>query len=98
MRLELHPEVQRDVNEAFEYYLRVAPSVVDRFAADLDRCLLQITQNPRRFSFLKGHRELRRARLKGFPYVVIYRELPKKVLVVTVRHERRHPDYGLARA
>lgn len=97
MTLELHPAVQRDVNEAFDYYTRVAPTVVARFSDDLDRRLAQILSNPKRFSFLPRHRELRRARLASFPYIVIYRELPTKVFVVTVRHERRHPDYGLAR-
>lgn len=97
MKLELHPAVQRDVNEALEYYLRVAPSVVERFSAELDRRLVQILGNPKRFSFLTGHRELRRARLENFPYVVVYREFPEKVFVLTVRHERRHPDYGVRR-
>ena len=97
MTLELHPAVQNDVNEALEYYLKVAPSVVDRFATDLDRRLAQILGNPKRFSFLSGHRELRRARLESFPYVVVYRELPETVFILTVRHERRYPDYGLAR-
>lgn len=98
MKLELHPAVQRDVNEALAYYLQVAPSVVERFSNELDRRLVQILGNPKRFSFLTGHRELRRARLESFPYVVVYREFPEKVFVLTVRHERRHPDYGLGRA
>lgn len=97
MTLELHPAVQGDVNEALEYYGRVAPTVVARFADNLDRRLAQIRSNPKRFSFLTGHRELRRARLERFPYIIVYRELPTKVFVLIVRHERRHPDYGLAR-
>lgn len=97
MKLELHPAVQRDVNEALEYYLLVAPSVVERFSTELDRRLIQILGNPKRFSFLTGHRELRRARLESFPYVVVYREFPERVFILTVRHERRHPDYGLRR-
>ena len=98
MKLELHPAVQRDVNEALAYYIQVAPSVVERFSTELDRRLVQILANPKRFSFLTGHRELRRARLESFPYVVVYRECPEQVFVLTVRHERRHPDYGLRRA
>jgi len=97
MKLELHPAVQRDVNEALGYYLQVAPAVVERFSAELDRRLVQMLGNPKRFPFLTGHRELRRARLESFPYVVAYREFPEKVFVLTVRHERRHPDYGLRR-
>jgi toxin ParE1/3/4 len=97
MTLELHPAVQGDVNEAFAYYGRVAPTVVSRFSDDLDRRLAQILSKPKRFSFLPRHPDLRRARLESFPYIIIYRELPTKVFVVTVRHERRHPDYGLTR-
>ena len=48
---------------------------------------------PGRYHFFKG--DLRRANLKRFPYHFLYRVAGDCVRVLVVRHNRRHPDYGL---
>lgn len=40
----------------------------------------------------------RKLLVRRFPYVVIYRVEAKRVLVLAVGHQRRHPDFWLDRA
>lgn len=40
---------------------------------------------------------LRRVRLKSFPYLIVYRDTPASIRVTLLKHERRHPLYGLKR-
>jgi hypothetical protein len=39
----------------------------------------------------------RRANLKRFPYHLLYELHPTSLRVVLVRHNKRHPQYGLPR-
>ncbi len=39
----------------------------------------------------------RRIRLENFPYVVVYREKTAVVRVTLLKHERRHPRFGMDR-
>lgn len=40
---------------------------------------------------------MRRATLHKFPYLILFRVLPDMVRVSMVKHEKRHPNYGLWR-
>ena len=51
--------------------------------------------NPLRFHL--ADRGFRRANLKRFPYHMLYEIRPDALRVMLVRHNKRHPDYGLRR-
>jgi plasmid stabilization system protein ParE len=51
-----------------------------------------IMQQPDRFSFLE--KPVRRVRISGFPYRIVYEELDDCVLVLAIMHDRRDPVTG----
>jgi plasmid stabilization system protein ParE len=98
MRLEFHPAVQNDFNSAVDYYeAEGGPNLADRFKEEVRHCLAAITAGPTHFSFYNRSDRFRRIRLKSFPYVIVYRESAAVVRVSVLKHERRHPRFGIGR-
>jgi toxin ParE1/3/4 len=95
MSLAYHPLVQREVNAVLRRYDGASARLGDEFWAELMRVLRVITENPEHFRF--SVRDLRRANLKRFPYHVLYRVAANGVRVVVIRHNKRHPAYGVRR-
>ena len=52
-------------------------------------------ENPLRFHLVG--REFRRINLQRFPYHVLYDARSDSIRVMIVRHNKRHPDYGMER-
>jgi plasmid stabilization system protein ParE len=98
MRLEFHPAVQRDFNDAISYYESAGgPRLADRFEAEFHASIAAVKTAPRQFSFYQQSSVLRPIRLQSFPYVIVYREIPHAVRVTLLRHEKRHPRFAIAR-
>ncbi|MDB6113104.1 MAG: hypothetical protein JWQ62_49 [Lacunisphaera sp.] len=98
MRLDYHPAVQGDFNEAIAHYeAEGGTHLADRFETEFRACLAAIKSGPTRFSFYQKHSLLRRIRLKNFPYLILYRDKPDAIRVILLKHERRHPLFGLSR-
>jgi plasmid stabilization system protein ParE len=98
MTLEFHPAVQQDFNAAIDYYAaKGGGHLADRFETELRDCLAAIRSGPRHFAFYQGSTVFRRIRLRSFPYLVVYRERPDMVRVSILKHEKRHPRFGMKR-
>ena len=97
MTLVYHPAVQADFNEALDYYEAAGEHLADRFEAEFKSAIVAVKSGPRRFPFYLRSRLYRRVRLKNFPFVVIYREHAGSVRVTVLKHEKRHPRFGLSR-
>jgi toxin ParE1/3/4 len=99
MTVEYHPAVQRDFNDALAYYEQEAGShVADRFETEFRHCVEAIKTGPGRFARYQQSLVFRRIRLPSFPYILIYRPVSQNSVRVTLlRHERRHPLYGMWR-
>lgn len=98
MTLTFHPQVQRDFDDAIAHYESAGGShLADRFDAELRITLSCIKAAPTRFPPYNRSQIFRHARLKDFPYVVVYREVADGVRVTILRHERRHPLHGSTR-
>jgi plasmid stabilization system protein ParE len=98
MRVEFHPAVQNDFNAALDYYeAEGGPHLADRFEEEVRSCVAAIKAGPTRFSFYQKSDRFRRIRLKSFPYIIVYRENAAAVRVSVLKHERRHPRFGMAR-
>jgi plasmid stabilization system protein ParE len=98
VKLTFHPAVQDDFNSAVAYYEQAAGGyVADRFEAEIRQTLAAIAANPRRFAFYGATRIWRRARPRFFPYVIVYREWVDSVRVLVIKHEKRHPGFGMRR-
>jgi plasmid stabilization system protein ParE len=95
MTITYHPSVQRDVNGILEYYNSVSARLADEFWEELMSRIEAARKNPEHFHL--SDLSLRRANLQKFPYHFLFRIVPGKIRVIVVRHNRRHPGYGLGR-
>jgi len=90
-----HPLVKRDLAEALKYYDGVASRLADEFEAEVRLVIAKAAKNPLR-NHLVG-RGFRRANLPRFPYHVLYEIHDDVLRVMHVRHNKRHPNYGMER-
>lgn len=98
MMLEFHPAVQKDFNAAIEYdETEGGPHLAGRFAAEFRACLAVVKAGPTRFPFYQRSDRFRRIRLRSFPFLIIYRASTTGLRVILLKHERRHPRFGMNR-
>lgn len=87
---------QADIRRAAGFYENEAPGLGAEFVSEVEHVFVRVSENPEIGTPLRsGARELL---VRRFPYVVIYRVEPERVLVLAVGHQRRHPDFWLGRA
>jgi toxin ParE1/3/4 len=86
---------QADVRRAARFYERQAANLGVEFAVEVEHAFSRLAEHPEIGSVLS--RGARRLLVRRFPYLVIYRALPDRVLVLAVGHQRRHPDFWLRR-
>ncbi|MFT3754987.1 MAG: type II toxin-antitoxin system RelE/ParE family toxin [Pseudoxanthomonas sp.] len=93
MRLSTHSLANEDLRRAVLYYLgEASPAVAVRFMAEYNRVVRLLLEHPRAGTLRnKGRRGFP---LDGFPYSVIYREVPDGIRVVVVKHHSQRPNYG----
>ena len=96
MNLVFHPLVRSDIREIIDYYDRRSDSAGDRFIAELNERIDAVRLNPG--SFHREDSRRRRCNLKVFPYHFLFevRE-PATVRLLVIRHDKRHPSFGLRR-
>jgi plasmid stabilization system protein ParE len=96
--LEFHPAVQQDFNHVIAYYeAEGGVNLADRFETEFRAALLVLKSGLTRFPPYHGSPLFRRVRLHGFPYLIIYRGGPNAIRVTLLKHERRHPLFGMTR-
>ncbi len=95
MEVNYHPLVKRDIAEALRYYDGIMTRLADEFEAELKTMIQKAAGNPLRYH-LAG-RGFRRANLPRFPYHVLYEVHSGSLRVMHVRHNKRHPDFGMER-
>ncbi|NNE93680.1 MAG: type II toxin-antitoxin system RelE/ParE family toxin [Verrucomicrobiales bacterium] len=91
-----HRLVQRDMTSIQRYYRdEASDEVADRFYFAFLDLVEKALERPQRFHPL--HSDLRRANISGFPYHFLYRETSFGIRVLVLRHDKRHPSFGLSR-
>lgn len=87
----------RDVKRALDYYkaaagVKVAENLIDQ----LELKIAKILKNPRSYKIVT--KDFRCANLDRFPYQIVYRVASASIIrIISVRHHRQHPDFGLNR-
>ena len=95
--ITLHEEASADYDAAFDWYLTRSPDAAVRFDEEVERAISQIARAPQRW--VQGSDGTRRFLLRGFPHVLIYREVSSEVIqVVAIAHASRRPGYWKHRA
>ena len=88
-RFILRPRAERDLQSAFEWYESQRPGLGDEFLVSLRERLETVRGFPEAFPVL--YRDVRRAVVSRFPYVVFYVAQPTRVAVLAVVHQSRNP-------
>ncbi len=96
MTVRFHRLVQRDVWQIMRYYERESGvKLADEFYDEFLRKAQESGANPNKFHFDSSG--LRRAQLRRFPYHLLFRIREQSIFILVLRHDRRHPSYGVRR-
>lgn len=97
--LRISEEADAETAEAARWYERHRFKLGGEFLAAVDAAIARIEENPRIGSRTPGvaDENIRRVFVRRFPYHVVYIELPDRLQVLAVAHDRRRPAYWLGR-
>ena len=86
-----------DVTRALDYYKREAGvKVAETFIAEIETKVARILNNPNSYRIVV--KDFRCADLDRFPYQIVYRVASGSIVrILSVRHHKQHPDFGLDR-
>ena len=87
----LHCEANVELTAATKRYACDRPELARDFLHAFRTAKDAIALQPDRFSFLE--KPVRRVRIAGFPYRIIYEELAECVQVLAITHDSREPGY-----
>ncbi len=95
MSVRLLESAQVELDDAIAWYASQAPGLGDAFLIETLKTLKLIEQYPKAWHPLT--QQVRRCRLRRFPYSVIYAQEGSDLLVLAVAHQHRKPDYWRTR-
>ena len=94
--VRLLPEARVELDEAVDWYEQRSTGLGPAFLARVREVLDRIAADPRRHATV--HLDVRKVLVPRFPYVVLFREGPGEVLVISVFHTSRDPSIWKSRA
>ncbi len=87
-RLVIHPAVETDIAEGYDWYEDQLKGLGERFLHELDTCYDKLEDHPEYFSQVtKGYR---RVLLTHFPYMIAYEIEGDTVQILAVFHSKRN--------
>jgi len=67
-----------------------------RYLSAFETAMVQVCATPQRF-WVEHPPEIRRRRIAGFPYNILYREVRGEIEVLAIAAHKRRPDYWVKR-
>lgn len=96
LRVVFHELAERELHEAAVYYFATErPGLGEAFLAEIHRITALIGKMPEAGSLVEG--DVRRWRLRRFPYAIIYRVRVDHVRVLAIAAHKRRPSYWARR-
>lgn len=90
------PGARRDFDESFDWYAERSVQAAVGFANAVDVALSAIAVDPKRFAAIdESHRVCPVGR---FPFRIVYRVAPDRIVVVAIAHAKRRPGYWKGRS
>jgi plasmid stabilization system protein ParE len=87
----LHCEADVELTAAAKHYACERPELARDFLHAFRAAKDALQRQPDRFPFLE--RPVRRVRVSGFPYCLVYEEMEDCIQVLAVMHDHRKPGY-----
>lgn len=96
MEVIYHRLINRDLRGALAHYeAEGGTKLADRFFEEAEEAIRSVIRHPTEHHFSDGG--LRRVPLKSFPYHFLYEAGESTLWIAVLRHDRRHPGFGLRR-
>jgi plasmid stabilization system protein ParE len=96
LEAELLPPARDDFDDSYAWYAKQSVRAADRFAESIDNALEKLCDDPTIGIRLDDDHWFYRLK-KSFPFYLVYRIEPTKIVVVAVAHNRREPHYWQGR-
>ena len=90
-KLTLQREAILDMHEAFKWYEEQKKGLGYSFIEEVENCFEKIRKNPTFYGLL--NKWVRRIKVNGFPYLVIYETDRDQIFVNSVWHTNRRPKH-----
>lgn len=87
MKFELRPAAQLDLDDAYAWYEEQKAGLGDEFLEGVEASFSTVKEGPLRYRV--RHRDIRSVLVRRFPYLVLYRVLADRVVVVACFHSSR---------
>lgn len=97
--LQISEEAEAEMAHAARWYEQQRIGLGLDLLAAVDVAMVRIEENPRIGSRAPGveDADIRRVFVRRFPYHVVYIELPDRLQILAVAHDRRRPAYWVGR-
>ena len=89
--VKFHPDAESEMIEAAAYYETQQPDLGRRFLTSVQEAVNRIVLNPRLYPTVEL--DVRRCLTKMFPFGVLFREQPDRIVIMAVMHLHRDPGY-----
>lgn len=90
-KVELTPRARAELHEAVRWYAAHSKRVAQRFTVAYRHARHVVATDPERSPELEPG--IRRILFRGYPYALLYSINGERVLILAIKHHRRHPDY-----
>lgn len=95
MKARFIAPAQQELDKAVAHYNAQAPSLGDDLFDEVVSASQRLCDFPELWP--KVRKDIRRCRLKRFPYSLLYRANAEEIVVIAVMHHRQRPDYWRSR-
>lgn len=85
------PEAEQEMLEAAICYHSKASGLAADYLSEVERAAQSVRESPDTWPIIEGG--LRRRLVRRFPFGILYRIEPEKIVIVAVAHLRRKPGY-----
>ena len=85
----IRTRAERDIQSIFDWYESQEPGLGEEFLKALRQRLEAIQDSPESCQII--YRDVRRAVVSRFPYLIFYAVQPTRVIVLAVLHQSRNP-------
>ena len=89
--VKFHPDAESEMMDAAAYYEAQQSDLGRRFLATVQDSINRILLNPHLYPVVEL--DVRRCVTKTFPFGVLFREMPGKIVIMAIMHLHRDPDY-----
>ncbi|MCD6293155.1 MAG: type II toxin-antitoxin system RelE/ParE family toxin [Deltaproteobacteria bacterium] len=96
MNYVLHPAAAAEHLESVAYYESKRPGIGALYLAEFEQVMAAVCESSQRYPVARKP-DVRLARMKKFPFTILFRESAGSVQILAVAHHRRRPQYWLGR-